>query len=46
MASAGRARGDLGEHDAPGGVQLPDTPPLLHYARRQDVLAWSLDALR
>ncbi len=24
----------------PLGVQLPDTPPLLHYAARLDVLAW------
>ena len=24
------------------GIHLPDTPPLLHYAQRQDVLIWSL----
>jgi hypothetical protein len=22
------------------GVTLPDVPPLLHYARRLDILAW------
>jgi hypothetical protein len=24
------------------GISLPDTPPLLHYAQRQDVLIWPL----
>ena len=26
----------------PYGIQLPDTQPLLHYARRQEVLVWPL----
>jgi hypothetical protein len=25
---------------APLGVRLPDRPPLLHYADRQDVIGW------
>ena len=29
----------------PPGVELPGEPPLLHYARRQDVLIWPLDGL-
>lgn len=28
------------------GVRLPDTPPLLHYARQQDMVAWLPRALR
>jgi hypothetical protein len=24
------------------GIHLPDTPPLLHYAQRQEVLVWWL----
>jgi hypothetical protein len=24
------------------GIHLPDTPPLLHYAQRQEVLLWWL----
>ena len=27
----------------PDGVELPDEPPLLHYAERQDVVIWSLE---
>jgi uncharacterized protein YqjF (DUF2071 family) len=27
---------------APYGIALPDSPPLLHYARRQDVVIWPL----
>ncbi len=28
------------------GIGLPPTPPLLHFARRQDVLVWSLERVR
>jgi uncharacterized protein len=28
------------------GIALPDTPPLLHYAKRQDVLFWPLHRVR
>ncbi|MDQ2904217.1 MAG: DUF2071 domain-containing protein [Chloroflexota bacterium] len=28
------------------GITLPDTPPLLHYAKRQDVLLWPLHRVR
>jgi len=28
---------------AAGGITLPATPPLLHFAKRLDVVAWSLD---
>ncbi len=30
---------------APLGLRLPDTPPLLHFARRLDVLAWPPNSL-
>jgi uncharacterized protein YqjF (DUF2071 family) len=30
---------------APLGLRLPDTPPLLHFARRLEVVAWSLQSL-
>jgi uncharacterized protein YqjF (DUF2071 family) len=38
------ARADLAENTmtAPLGIRLPDEPPLLHYAARQDVLVWPL----
>ena len=29
----------------PDGVRLPDEPPLLHFAARQDVVIWPLEAL-
>ena len=29
----------------PDGLELPDEPPLLHFARRQDVVIWSLSAV-
>ncbi|MGH9794495.1 MAG: YqjF family protein [Candidatus Acidiferrales bacterium] len=31
---------------AADGFMLPDSPPLLHFARRQDVVAWALQPLR
>ena len=38
------ARADLAENTMaePLGIQLPDQPPLLHFAARQDVLVWPL----
>src|SRR5688500_11938031 len=30
---------------AAAGIGLPDTPPLLHFAKRQDMVAWNLHAL-
>lgn len=30
----------------PHGIRLPDTPPLLHFARRLDVCIWSLESIR
>jgi uncharacterized protein YqjF (DUF2071 family) len=42
-----RAQAEIRENTmAPRGVELPAEPPLLHYARRQDVVAWSPEALR
>jgi uncharacterized protein len=29
----------------PQGIRLPETPPLLHYSRRLDVVGWSLERL-
>ena len=31
---------------APDRIELPDEEPLLHFARRQDVVAWSLEPVR
>jgi uncharacterized protein len=28
------------------GIHLPDTPPLLHFAKRQDMVAWMPEALK
>jgi hypothetical protein len=28
---------------AAAGFQLPDVPPLLHFARRQDVVIWTAE---
>jgi uncharacterized protein YqjF (DUF2071 family) len=38
------ARAEVAENTmtAPLGIELPDEPPLLHYAARQDVLVWPL----
>jgi len=38
------ARADLAENTMtePLGIRLPDEPPLVHYAARQDVLVWPL----
>jgi hypothetical protein len=30
----------------PLGLELPDEPPLLHLAPRQDVLIWSLEVIQ
>ncbi len=30
---------------APAGISLPNTPPLLHYAQRQDVVTWAPEAI-
>jgi uncharacterized protein len=40
------AEGELAENTmAPAGVELRDEEPLLHYSRRQDVVAWWLDPI-
>jgi uncharacterized protein YqjF (DUF2071 family) len=33
---------EINTYPAAHGITLPDTPPLLHYAAQQDVLAWPL----
>lgn len=42
------AEAELAENTltAPLGITLPPTPPLLHYAERQDMVAWALERVR
>ena len=39
------ARFERNTMTAPAGIELPDQPPLLHYAARQDVVIWPLHRL-
>lgn len=45
LLSLAEARFAVNTMAAPAGLRLPDVPPLLHYARRQDAVTWPSEPL-
>jgi uncharacterized protein YqjF (DUF2071 family) len=37
---------EINEVAQPQGIDLPDTPPLLHFSRRLDVIGWGLERVK